>query len=134
MRTKLLILYSSLLALASAGGAPPAQTDLVGTYEGASIRKSPTGQSLVLQLDVTKRDGVYSLAASMNDTNREEGMDHTSNTHWQWTGTGTVRNDRLTFKYDSGDAELGRGTLRRDGAAFILTLGRVRYRLHLSKH
>jgi hypothetical protein len=133
MRTKLLILYSCLLALGSVCGAPPAPTDLVGTYEGASIRKSATGQSLVLQLDVTKRDGVYSLAAFMNDTNREEGMDHTSNTRWQWTGTGTVRNDRLTFKYDAGDAEVGSGTLRRAGAAFILTLGQVQYRLHLAK-
>ena len=134
VRTKLLVLCSFLLtSLFSACAAPPAQTDFVGTYQGASIRKSPTGQSLVLQLDVTKRNGVYSLVGSMNDTNREEGMDHTSNTHWQWTGTGAVDHESLNFRFDSFDAELGRGTLRRDGAGLTLTLNGVQYRLHLSK-
>src|SRR4029077_6824629 len=70
MRTNLLALCSCLLTLFSAYATPPARADFVGTYEGASIRKSPTGQSFVLQLDVAKRDGVYSLVGSMNDTNR----------------------------------------------------------------
>ena len=133
MRTKLLVVSSFLLTLLSACAAPPARTDFVGTYEGASIRKDPTGQSFVLELDVTKRNGVYSLAGSMNDTNREEGMDRTSNTHWQWTGTGAVRDGSLIFTYASRGDDRRNGTLRRDGAGFTLTLDRVQYRLKHSK-
>jgi hypothetical protein len=69
----------------------------------------------------------------MNDTNREAGMDHTSNTHWRWTGTGAVHEGTLKFKYDSGDAELANGTLRRDKAGFTLMLGSTQYRLRRSR-
>ena len=133
MRTTLLVLSSFLLTFLSACAAPPARTDFVGTYEGASIRKSPTGQSLVIELAVTKRNGGYSLAGAMNDTNREAGMDHTSNTRWQWTGTGAVRDGSLRFTYASRGDDRRSGTLRRDAAGLTLTLDRVRYRLHLSK-
>lgn len=114
--------------------APSVQPSFVGTYRGESIHNSSTGRSIVLGLTITEQNGNYSLTASMNDTNREDGMDHTSNTHWRWSGTGTVHNDRLTFRFDSGDAELGGGTLRRDRSGFILMLDRVEYRLRLSRH
>jgi len=122
-----------MLTLFSACAAPRARTDFVGTYEGASFGKSETGQSLVLHLDVTKTDEMYSLVASMNDINREEGMDHTSNSHWHWTGKGAVRQESLDFTYDSGDAQPGKGTFRRDRAGLILTLDGIQYRLHVSK-
>ncbi len=65
------------------GGRGTARPDFVGAYEGASIDKSPPGPSLVCRLDVTEQNGVYTLVGSMSDPNREEGMDHTSHTHWQ---------------------------------------------------
>ena len=86
----------------------------------------------MLKLGVTNQNGSYSLTASMNDTNREPGMDHTSNTHWDWSGTGTVQGDCLAFTYDSHDAEPGKGTLCRDRRDFILTLSGIKYRVRLT--
>ena len=116
MKPKLLLFL--FITLFSACVSPPAQTDYVGSYEGASIHKSKEGQSLVLQLDVTNSSGAYSLVGSMNDTNREEGMDHTSNTRWQWSGKGIVHEGCLRFKYRSHGAERENGTLRRDNVGF----------------
>ena len=93
VKTIFLLFGCFTLTLFWAGAATPPLSDFVGTYEGASPGRSSTGRSFVLQLDVTKQNGAYSLSAEMNDTNREEGMDHTSNTHWRWVGTGSVRND-----------------------------------------
>jgi hypothetical protein len=134
LKAALCALCCLTFAFFSACAAPSVQPSFVGTYRGESIHKSLTGRSIVLGLTITEQNGNYSLTASMNDTNCEDGTDHTSNTHWRWIGTGAIHNDRLTFRFDSGDAELARGALRRDGSGFILMLDRVEYRLRLSRH
>jgi hypothetical protein len=134
VKTIFLLFGCFTLTLFWAGAATPPLSDFVGTYEGASPGRSSTGRSFVLQLDVTKQNGAYSLSAEMNDTNREEGMDHTSNTHWRWTGTGSVRNDVLVFTFTSTGDQSRQGSIRRDHSEFILTLDRIRYRLQFSKH
>jgi hypothetical protein len=123
------------LALACpAFAAPPVEPDFVAVYEGESIGKSSTGRSFVLELTVTKQNESYSLTASMNDTNREAGMDHTSNSHWDWSGTGAVQGDCLAFTYDAPDAKPGKGILCGDRRGFILTLSGIKYRVRLTTH
>ena len=133
MSTRFFVLCSFLLPLFFVHAAPPPRTDFVGTYEGVSLRKSLAGQSFIVELNITQRDGIYSLDCHMNDTNREEGMDRTSNTRSHWTGTGSMDHGSLNFTFKSDFGEPSKGTLRRDGGVLILTLGGVRYRVHFSK-
>lgn len=101
----------------------------VGSFAGASLRADPFGRSFVVCLEVSERAGTYSLAAVMNDTNREPGMDHTSNTHWRWTGSGAIRGSALEFTFSSADTPLEKGSLRRTRAGLLLKLGRIQYRM-----
>ena len=101
----------------------------VGSFAGASVRSDSSGRSFVVCLEVSERAGTYSLVAFMNDTNREPGMDHTSNTHWHWTGSGAIRGSALEFTFSSAAPVPEKGSLRRTRAGMLLKLGAVQYRI-----
>jgi hypothetical protein len=101
----------------------------VGSFAGAAVRADPFGKSFVVCLEVTERGGTYSLAALMNDTNREPGMNHTSNSHWRWTGSGAIRGSALEFTFSSADTPPEKGSLRTTRSGILLKLGGVQYRL-----
>lgn len=131
VKTTFLLLNGTTLLLLAACSTPVRPVGFAGSYQGAAIHSSnPYGESLVEGLDVTERAGSYSLEGYMNDTNREPGMDHTSNTRWQWNGTGTVQGDSLAFSYSSAIGERGTGSLRQERTGFLLTLDQNQYQLH----
>jgi hypothetical protein len=118
------------LCLAVSAVAVAATPDpFVGSFAGASVRSDPSGQSFVVCLEVIERAGTYSLVAVMNDTNREPGMDHTSNSHWRWTGSGAIRGSALEFTFSSAGTHPEKGSLRRTRAGMLLKLGPVQYRI-----
>ena len=120
------LFFFFLFVATVAGGS---RENVVGSYSGESVGGGATGRSYVLRLDVMEADGVYSLAAEMNDTNREEGMDHTSNTHWRWSGRGHLQSGVLVFTFSSPDAAPEKGSMRLKGKEVSLHLGNIRYRL-----
>lgn len=133
MRTTILLLACATLLLLAACSTPARPISFAGSYAEAAIQSSHHyGESLVEGLDVVEQVGGYSLEGYMNDTNREPGMDHTSSTRWQWTGTGTVRDDSLAFNYSSTIGERSTGFLRQGRGGFLLTLGRNQSLLHRS--
>jgi hypothetical protein len=114
------------ISLVAAAATP---NHLVGSFAGASVRSDPAGQSFVVCLEVIERAGTYSLTAFMNDTNREPGMDHTSNSHWRWMGSGAMRGSALEFTFSSAGTAPEKGSLRRTRAGMLLKLGAVQYRI-----
>jgi hypothetical protein len=120
----------TMMAL-TASAAPP--TSFVGEYEGESIQRTPHVRDLVESLEISEKDGVYTLKAFMNAVNREPGMDSASNTIWQWSGEGALQNGALSFKYTSEAHDPGAGSIRQEGKRLVLTLDSVRYRLQRAK-
>lgn len=125
-------IFATLFLLAACS-TPPLPSNFSGSYAGSAVHNSnPYGESLVEGLEITQQASDYSLDADMNDTNREPGMDHTSNTRWQWTGTGSVQGDALAFTYSSAGGDHGNGSLRQKNTALLLTLNGIQYLLHRS--
>ena len=133
MRTASAILGFLMVTLAAECAPTPQSRDFVGTYEGGSLGKNTTGRSFILQLDISVEKEAYSLSAEMNDTNREEGMDHTSNSHWNWTGLGGIHDGILVFTFNSPEGGQRNGSIRRERAGLTLKLDGVRYRIRPSK-
>ena len=125
--------FISAALLLAACSTTPQPVDFAGRYRGAATDRSyPYGESLVEELEISDKAGSYSLTGFMNDTNREPGMDHTSNTRWHWTGTGATRGDALQFTYSDAQGSGGTGSLRQERTGLVLTLDRTQYRLQRS--
>lgn len=116
-----------------------------GTFSGEAprsrqeIRKAQAAgvenRALVDELIITRNGDAYKLDCEMDETNREEGMDHVSHTHSHWTGVGRLQGDKLLFSWvDDVDpalprepADKGNGTIRRRGKKLVMTLHGVDY-------
>ena len=131
MKASFLSILLTIIAVTSADSG--SIHGLVGSFEGEVVESSSSGRSFVVCLRVIEQGGVYSLSALMNDTNREPGMDHTSNTHWRWTGSGSVRGSMLAFMFSSPDAPPEQGSLQQTRKGVTLKLGTVRYRMKRAK-
>lgn len=127
----ILLLTCVTLFLLAACSTSTRPVSFAGSYTGAAIRNSDQyGELLIEGLDIAEREGSFLLEGYMNATNREPGMDHTSNTRWLWTGKGTVRGGSLSFTYSGNTGEQGTGFLRPRRAGFLLTLDGNEYLLH----
>lgn len=128
MRRPFLSVFFAIAAGAWAHAAPI--ESFVGSFDGESLRAAPSGQSFVVCLRIVEKAGSYSLSALMNDTNWEQGMDHTSNSHWRWTGSGSIQRGRLIFMFSSpGDMAPEKGSLQKIRGGFLLKLGTIRSRV-----
>jgi hypothetical protein len=124
------ISFSMLFTMTAAAFADAAPAEnFVGSFEGESLGAHSSGQSFVICLRVTEQAGTYSLFALMNDTNWESGMDHTSNTHWRWTGSGSIQRGILIFIFSSPHTPPEKGSLQRTRRGLLLKLGTVQYRI-----
>ncbi|HWB61361.1 MAG TPA: hypothetical protein VG733_17900 [Chthoniobacteraceae bacterium] len=117
------------------GGAPDAKF-YTGTYEGSLIHNdNPYGDLLIEGMQITAgTDGVCTLEGVINATNREEGMDHTSNTRNHWEGTGAIHDGVLQFSYvvtyGGDESEKGTGSLQKQGKEYILIFDGDKFRLN----
>lgn len=72
-------------------------SELVGTFTSRPSREDFGTDSVVEDLQITVEADTYGLHGTMNVTNREPGMDHTSNTFWSWTGDGRLVDGVINF-------------------------------------
>ena len=120
---------SSALDTLRPSNAQKSEDQFPGVYDGSAPADESGSQSLVDRLEITSTGGKYFLEALMNDRNQEEGMDRPSNTRWQWTGTGSVRDGVLLFKYTTPSKETFDGTLKPNSGGLTLNLGAGDYQL-----
>jgi hypothetical protein len=131
VRTGSIFLGCGVLLMLPACTAGRATLTFAGKYAGAAVSDTnPDGDSLVEGLEIREKAGQFALTGYMNATNREEGMEHTSNSRWSWSGTGAVVGDVLKFTYSSTLEERGSGSLRHGRDGLLLRLDDGEYRLH----
>ena len=130
-RPRLAVSFLLLASCVSAYAAAP-NANLLGTF--ASRRPPPNAygtHGLVEHLEVTLDGDLYKLSAYMNVTNREGGMEHTSNTFWRWSGEGRLVGNVIRFTYEASfggdDKETGRGSFRRSGSRYIVEVDGAKY-------
>jgi hypothetical protein len=122
-----------VLLLAACATTTPNPDIFVGAYEGPAITDSdPYARSSVESLEITREGAAYSLSGYMNETNREPGMENTSDTRWEWSGTGLARGNSLEFTYSTPDDQHGAGSLIPKRGGLLLTLDSTHYQLHKS--
>jgi hypothetical protein len=113
-------------ACSAAAGEAEAAAALVGTFTNRPGPGSLGTHSVVEELQVALEGDNYRLTATMNITNREDGMDRTSNTFWTWTGEGRLVRGRIQFTYEArfvgGGLESGRGSFRASKGKYVLEL------------
>lgn len=130
--TLVFVAVCCLCFLGAAADGAGKEEDLLGTFTSRPTRQHADSftESIVELLEV-KRDGDgFTLEATMNVMNREDGMDHVSNTMSHWTGRGKRVGAAIRFTYEAtgaGSSERGQGVFRRAGRGFVLKVDDAEY-------
>jgi hypothetical protein len=133
LRTRFILIVCCLslscaMALASDEG-----DKLIGAFSGRPARQHAGSftETIVEELKVSRVEQEFALEVTMNTMNREDGMDHVSNTIWELTGHGKLVEGTIRFDYEArvagGSTETGHGTFRRAGRKFVLTIDNAHY-------